>query len=55
MTDDPIPEELAKSGVVVASLDFRMPLVAPYPGSPIGIGICWLKSRAASLTPAPSA
>ena len=51
MTDEPIHEALAKSGVVVASLDFRMPPDASYPGSMIDINyaIRWLKSRAASL------
>jgi acetyl esterase/lipase len=51
MTDEAIHEALAKSGVVVASLDFRMPPAASYPGSMIDInyGIRWLKSRAASL------
>jgi acetyl esterase/lipase len=51
LTDEPIHEALATSGVVVASLDFRMPPVASYPGSMIDINyaIRWLKSRAASL------
>src|SRR5258706_15978160 len=51
MTDEVIHEVLAKTGVVVASLDFRMPPAASYPGSMIDInyGIRWLKSRAASL------
>lgn len=51
MTDEPIHEALAKSGVVVASLDFRMPPDASYPGSMIDINyaIRWLKTRAASL------
>jgi len=44
-------EPLARSGVVVASLDFRMPPDASYPGSLVDIsyGIRWLKSRAAEL------
>jgi acetyl esterase len=51
MADEAIHEVLAKSGVVVASLDFRMPPAASYPGSMIDInyGIRWLKTRAASL------
>jgi acetyl esterase/lipase len=51
-TDDaPINEPLAKSGVVVAALDFRQPPDAGYPGAPadINYGIRWLKSRAAQL------
>ena len=52
MTDEPIHQALAQSGVVVASLDFRMPPSASYPGSMIDInyGIRWLKSRAAQQT-----
>ncbi len=51
MTDEPIHEALAKSGVVVASLDFRMPPVAAYPGSMIDINyaIRWLKAKASSF------
>jgi acetyl esterase/lipase len=51
MTDEAIHDVLAKSGVVVASLDFRMPPAASYPGSMIDINyaIRWLKTRAASL------
>src|SRR2546423_129001 len=51
MTDEPIHEALAKSGVVVASLDFRMPPAASYPGSmaDINYGIRWLKARAGQL------
>src|SRR3989441_872319 len=47
----PINEPLAKSGVVVAALDFRMPPVAPYPASMVDINyaIRWLKTRAAEL------
>jgi acetyl esterase/lipase len=49
--DKVIHESLAKSGVVVATLDWRMPPVAPYPASfqDIHFGIRWLKSRAAEL------
>lgn len=41
-------EALAKSGVVVAALDFRQPPEASYPGSLLDIhyGVRWLKSRA---------
>ena len=46
-----IHEPLARSGVIVASLDFRQPPVAPYPASfqDIHYGIRWLKARAAEL------
>ncbi len=49
--DRAIDEPLARSGVVVASLDFRMPPDAVYPGSmaDINYGIRWLKTRATSL------
>jgi acetyl esterase len=51
LNDAPINEALARSGVVVAALDFRMPPVAAYPASlaDIHYGIRWLKTRAASL------
>jgi len=51
LNDTPINEPLAKSGVVVAALDFRMPPVAPYPASlaDINHAIRWLKARAAGL------
>ena len=44
-----IDEPLARSGVVVAALDFRMPPDAPYPGSvaDINYAIRWFKSQAA--------
>jgi acetyl esterase len=50
-SDAAINEPLARSGVVVAALDFRMPPDAPYPASlaDIHYGIRWLKSRAAGL------
>ena len=46
--DDKLNEPLARSGVVVAALDFRMPPDARYPGSLIDIsyGIRWFKSHA---------
>jgi acetyl esterase len=51
MTDEPIHEALAKNGVAVVSLDFRMPPDASYPGSMIDInyGIRWTKANAAKL------
>jgi acetyl esterase/lipase len=51
LADKLIHESLARSGVVVAALDFRQPPVAPYPASlqDIHYGIRWLKSRAAEL------
>jgi acetyl esterase/lipase len=51
LADKLIHESLARSGVVVASLDFRQPPAAPYPASfqDIHYGIRWLKSRAAEL------
>ena len=43
-------EALAKNGVIVAALDFRVPPVAPYPGSfaDIHYGIRWCKTQAAA-------
>lgn len=51
LDDTAINEPLARSGVVVAALDFRMPPVAPYPASlaDINYAIRWLKTRAAAL------
>jgi acetyl esterase/lipase len=51
LSDAAIDEPLARSGVVVAALDFRMPPVAPYPASlaDINYGIRWLKTRATTL------
>lgn len=53
--DTDINERLAKTGVVVAALDFRMPPVAPYPASvaDINYGVRWAKSRAAELRSRP--
>lgn len=51
-TNDTIMNEpLARSGVVVAALDFRQPPEASYPGSLVDISyaIRWLKSRAAEF------
>jgi acetyl esterase/lipase len=43
-------EALAKHGVIVAALDFRMPPAAPYPASlaDIHYGIRWCKTQAAA-------
>jgi acetyl esterase len=51
LQDTTINEQLARSGILVAALDFRVPPVASYPGSlaDINYGIRWLKNRAASL------
>lgn len=51
LNDNLLNEALAKTGVVVAALDFRMPPDAAYPGSMVDIncGIRWLKARAAQL------
>jgi acetyl esterase len=51
-TDDtPINEPLAKTGVVVAALDFRQPPDAGHPGAmaDINYGIRWVKARASEL------
>jgi acetyl esterase/lipase len=49
--DKVIHESLAKSGVVVAALDWRQPPTAPYPASfqDIHYGIRWLKAKAAEF------
>ncbi|HEX6441499.1 MAG TPA: alpha/beta hydrolase [Stellaceae bacterium] len=46
--NDFISKALAESGILVASLDFRMPPEAPYPASlaDINLGVRWLKARA---------
>jgi acetyl esterase len=51
LSDAPINEALARSGIVVAALDFRMPPIASYPASlaDISYAIRWLKTRAATL------
>ena len=53
--DTALNEALAKSGVVVAALDWRMPPVAPYPASltDINYAIRWLKARARELRSRP--
>jgi len=50
LNDSVLHEALAKSGVMVAALDFRMPPDAPYPGSMADIhyGIRWCKTQAAA-------
>ncbi len=55
--DVAIAEPLARSGVAVAALDFRMPPEAGYPASlaDISYGIRWLKARAALLRLRPDA
>jgi acetyl esterase/lipase len=51
LADKVIHESLAKSGVIVAALDWRQPPVEPYPASfqDIHYGIRWLKARATEL------
>jgi acetyl esterase len=51
LADKLIHESLARTGVIVAALDWRQPPVAPYPAAfqDIHYGIRWLKSRAAEL------
>ena len=51
LQDTSINEQLARSGILVAALDFRVPPAASYPGSltDINYGIRWLKSQAARL------
>ncbi|MGH7797893.1 MAG: alpha/beta hydrolase [Candidatus Binatia bacterium] len=53
--DTALNEALAKSGVVVAALDWRMPPVAPYPASltDINYAVRWLKARAGGLRSRP--
>lgn len=55
MNDTLINEALAKSGVVVAALDWRMPPVAQYPASltDINYAVRWLKARAGELCSRP--
>jgi acetyl esterase/lipase len=51
LADKLIHESLARTGVIVAALDWRQPPVAPYPAAfqDIHYGIRWLKARAAEL------
>ena len=54
--DKGINEPLAKSGVVVVALDFRMPPDASYPGSVADIhyALRWLKARASDFASRPT-
>ena len=56
LADAVIHEPLARSGVIVAALDWRQPPVAPYPASfqDIHYGIRWLKARATELGAGPT-
>ena len=51
LQDTSINEQLARNGILVAALDFRVPPAASYPGSAVDInyGIRWLKREAAGL------
>ncbi len=51
LQDTSINERLARNGILVAALDFRVPPAASYPGSAVDInyGIRWLKREAANL------
>ncbi|HVN29259.1 MAG TPA: alpha/beta hydrolase [Candidatus Binataceae bacterium] len=55
LNDTTINENLARAGIVVAALDFRVPPVASYPASlmDINYGIRWMKSQAESLRTRP--
>ena len=52
ITNHDIHVPLAKSGVVVMSIDFRMPPVAMYPASSVDInfGVRWFKANAERLS-----
>jgi acetyl esterase len=51
LQDTTINEQLARRGILVAALDFRVPPAASYPGSVMDInyGIRWLKTQAIRL------
>ena len=53
--NDFMAKALAESGIFVASIDFRMPPVAPHPGSAqdINLGIRWLKANAPASSVSP--
>jgi len=53
--NDFMAKALAGSGIVVLSLDFRMPPVAAYPGSiqDINLGVRWLKANAGEFRARP--
>ena len=55
LADAVIHEPLARSGVIVAALDFRQPPVAPYPASlqDINYGIRWLKAHSREFGSSP--
>ena len=55
INDTALNEALAKSGVVVAALDWRMPPIAPYPAAlaDINYAIRWLKNRSGDLRSRP--
>src|SRR5262245_14518035 len=55
LQDTAINEQLARGGILVAALDFRLPPAASYPGSltDINFGIRWLTSHAANLRSRP--
>jgi acetyl esterase/lipase len=56
LQDTGINERLARAGIVVAALDFRLPPIASYPGSvtDINYGIRWVKARAGELATRPN-
>jgi acetyl esterase len=51
LNDTSINEKLARSGILMMALDFRVPPEASYPASlaDINYGVRWLKTKAASL------
>jgi len=51
LQDTTINEQLARNGILVAALDFRVPPAASYPGSAVDInyGIRWMKTQAAKF------
>src|ERR1700730_15401357 len=53
--NDFMAKAVAGSGIVVLSLDFRMPPVADYPGSiqDINLGVRWLKANAGEFRARP--
>src|SRR5262249_41140290 len=55
LQDTAINEQLARSGIRAAALDFRVPPAASYPGSLVDInfGIRWLKSQAVTFRTRP--
>ena len=55
LNGDAANEALAKNGVIVAALDFRMPPEAPYPASlaDINYGIRWCKTQAPQWSGSP--